>query len=1106
MAVVTGAAQAQTPAVKGSPAEVQQMLNISWILLCAGLVFTMQIGFLLLEAGMVRSKNSINVALKNFFDFMASAMVFALFGFMFAFGASAAGVPIGWDPRLVLVGPPDPWIYAFFIFQVMFCGTAATIVSGAVAERMKLSAYIIASIVVGGLVYPLFVHWAWGSALGPREGAFLANMGFVDFAGSTVVHATGAWISLAACLVLGPRLGRFGEDGKPRRIAGHSPVLATGGALLLYFGWIGFNGGSTLAVTNSVPHIILNTVLAGAMGACVAYAFGRVRDGVITPEVAINGLLGGLVAVTAGCMVLQPWSAALVGALGGLVATWVNGFIERLKIDDSVGAIGVHGGAGVMGTLALALLAPVASLPAGDRMAQLSVQALGTAINFAWAFGIGLVFFLIIDRTMKIRVIPAAEQMGLNEAEHATRLGIGHVEEAFGQLVQGNMDLSSRIAVEPGDEAEQLSLIFNRLMDNLEQDEKARSDANDQQRTAQEADRLAALADATFEALCVFSAGRIIDGNAALAALLETPLETLRGRALSDFVAGPELKIIESGHFAQSNLQHEMNVRADNGQSIPVEVRGRDVIYAGSEARVLAFFDMRERKAAEARIRYLAQHEPLTELPNRALFNERLDRMCASASSTTLAAIMLVDLDHFKDINDVHGHGAGDEVLKISADRLRAACRQGDMVARLGGDEFGILQTGMAFANQASDLAHRLVHELSRPITLTSGATVRVGASIGFAICPRDGVTAAQLATRADTALYHVKNGGRNGWAAYEEGMDAQLRQQQQLQADMDRALQEEEFELYFQPRLHLSTAQVCGHEALIRWCDPNKGVILPGAFIGVAENCGKIVAIGEWAVREACRVAVARPELGRVSVNASPVQLRDRHFPDMVRDALERSGLAPDRLEIEITESVLMDDDQRATAILKALKRLGVAIALDDFGTGYSSLSYLSRFPFDVIKIDRSFVTGLGGETNNAPIVETIIRLGRALKLTVVAEGVETEAELRFLADLGCDEIQGYLLGRPVPVDDLAGQPPGAVLNALAAEPPVAIPAPMVLAQAASAPQAAPGAQAAGSPLEQALATLSSRIDEIFAATEPAPPPEKPAPANEAEDLRKAG
>nr|CAD6416669.1 diguanylate cyclase [Rhizobium sp. Q54] len=260
----------------------------------------MQVGFLLLEAGMVRSKNSINVAQKNLLDFVFGVIAFAAVGFMFAFGRSG-GLPFGYDGDLYFLHGLTADQAAFFVFQVMFCGTAATVVSGAVAERMKLSAYVFGSLVLSGFIYPVFVHWAWGSALFHNSSAYLAEMGFVDFAGSTVVHSTGGWMALAACLVIGPRLGRFNANGTPVRIAGHSPVLSTTGALLLFIGWIGFNGGSTLAASEAVPAILLNTILAGGMGTCVGYVVGYYQDGVILPEKSNCGMLGGLVAVTAGC-------------------------------------------------------------------------------------------------------------------------------------------------------------------------------------------------------------------------------------------------------------------------------------------------------------------------------------------------------------------------------------------------------------------------------------------------------------------------------------------------------------------------------------------------------------------------------------------------------------------------------------------------------------------------------------------------------------------------------------------------------------------------------------------------------------------------------------
>ncbi len=1026
------AAEAVTPAEMIADQAVR--LDMVWMLVAAALVMMMQIGFMLLEAGMVRSKNTINVAQKNLLDFMFSVLVFGAFGFMFAFGTGTLALPVGIDANLFLLTGLDPWTAGFFVFQVMFCGTAATIVSGAVAERMKLPAYVLGSVIMAGFIYPVFAHWAWGSALGPSQGAFLGNMGFVDFAGSTVVHATGAWVALAACLILGPRFGRFTADGKPVRIAGHSPVLATAGALLLFFGWIGFNGGSTVAATPDIAHIILNTVMAGAAGGAAGYLLGWAQDKVILPEKAVSGMLGGLVAVTAGCMVLDSAGAVLVGIAGGMAAVLGNKLLEeRFQIDDAVGAIGVHGFAGATGTLLLALLAPAANLPLGNRLEQLGVQALGIGINFAWTFVLGLALFFVLDRVMKVRVTAQAEGRGLNEAEHATRIGIGHVEEALGALVHGTADFDTRLRIEPGDEAEQLTRMLNALMDNMQKEEALRSKATDLRRSDEEAERLAALTDATFEALCISVEGKIIDGNAAFETLIGLPMAELADRELFDLIA-PDDRAPMAERLADGLPEpHEIHILNAHGERIPVEMRGRDIIYRGARTRVSAIFDLRDRKKAEDQIRFLAQHDPLTNLPNRALFNENLNEMIRVTIATgTPSAVLLVDLDHFKDINDLHGHPAGDEVIKVTAERLRQVVRAGDMVARLGGDEYAVLQGRVEFANQAEDLAHRIVTELSRPITVARDTKIRIGASVGVAICPRDGLQGDQLITRADTALYHAKNSGRNQYALFEPGMDAELRRRQLLDADLMPALEGDQFRLYFQPRLDLATASIDCYEALIRWQHPENGLINPADFIPVAEHSGKIVPIGTWVLREACRLAVAHLGSATVSVNVSPVQFRDKQFVETVAMALKDSGLEAERLEIEITESVLIDDDKRAIALLKHLKKLGIRIALDDFGTGYSSLGYLSRFPFDTIKIDRSFLQNARTDGDALAIIDTIIRLGRALEMNIVAEGVEYIDEVSMLAERGCREIQGFILGRPVPVAELLEQPSAEITAAL--------------------------------------------------------------------------
>jgi Amt family ammonium transporter len=449
--IVFIAAAGTANAAELSIADLATRLDYTWILVAAGLVMLMQIGFLLLEAGSVRTKNAVNVAQKNLLDLAFAVLAFYTVGFMIGFGPSSADLPVGFDSRLLFLNDITAQDAVFFIFQVMFCGTAATIIAGAVAERMKLSMYVLLSFMTAAIIYPVFVQWAWGAARGENSGAWLANMGFVDFAGSTVVHATGGWIALAACLVLRPREGRFDENGRPVRFTGHSPVLTAAGTLMLFVGWIGFNGGSTLAAIPEVATIVLHTILAGAAGGGIAYAWFHHFEGAAYPERATNGMIGGLVAITAGCHLVDPLAAVVIGTGGGLITTWANKILEtRFRIDDAVGAVGAHAFAGVFGTLALALLAPEAVLPAGSHAAQFGVQLLGVAVNFAWAFGTGLVMVLVLNRLTALRVDRQTEVRGLNIGEHEALIGTAHVEEAMRSLVRGDADLSVRLESRTG--------------------------------------------------------------------------------------------------------------------------------------------------------------------------------------------------------------------------------------------------------------------------------------------------------------------------------------------------------------------------------------------------------------------------------------------------------------------------------------------------------------------------------------------------------------------------------------------------------------------------------------------------------------------------------
>ena len=991
-------------------------LDMIWVIFAAALVMLMQVGFMLLEAGSVRTKNAISVAQKNLLDFAFAALAFGVVGFAIAFGASSSVLPLGTDVELFLLQSIDSSTATFFVFQVMFCGTAATIVSGAVAERMRLRAYIVLSVILAALIYPLFTHWAWGNALTPSSGAFLANMGFVDFAGSTVVHATGGWFALAACLLLGARQNRF-VDGPPMRIGGHSAVLSSAGALFLFVGWIGFNGGSTLAASNAVPGIILNTLMAGSAGGVVGYGMMWFR-GAMLPERAINGMLGGLVAVTAGCHLVSPLAALFLGMLGGLTANAANSFLERrLRIDDAVGAVGVHAFAGVVGTLGVAILAPVDLLPTGSRVDQLLVQATGSLVNFALAFGIGLLLIAAIRPLVYLRVSAEGETAGLNVAEHGAKLGTDHIQAAIEMLAHSDPDAGGRLAIEVGDENEHLSATLNNLMDRLQHAEAERAIELEKARDDEESQRMAAFGEVASEAIFLLHDGQVHSVNAAAAALFSTTADTLVGCSPADLVDPQHAEQMAAWLEASDDVIRKASVRDGSGRLIPVELRFREMTLNRHCVTVLRMTDMSEREEAQRRIYHLALHDPLTDLPNRELFNRRLNEALASRREGALTALLLIDVDRFKSVNDLHGHPSGDFLLTAIADRLLTNVRGCDTVARLGGDEFAMIYTNIAFPNQALDLAYRMGQKIAEPLTLPTGTTIYPRVSIGLAISPEDSLTAEGLIQNADLALYARKNRGRNGFTRYEPEMGRMLRLREELEADLALACQRGELELHYQPRIDVANGEVASFEALVRWRRGDR-LIAPEDFISIAEDSGLIVPIGAWVIEEACRTAAKDLSNAGVSVNVSARQFHDPGLKDTIARSLADSGLAPERLELEITESVLIDDDKIAVRVISEIRDLGVRIALDDFGTGYSSLSYLTRFVFDTIKLDRSFIQATDERTWH--VIRSVFQMSADLNTTVVAEGVETDDQLDRLIAEGCQEIQGFLVSKPIPVEEI--------------------------------------------------------------------------------------
>jgi diguanylate cyclase (GGDEF)-like protein len=436
---------------------------------------------------------------------------------------------------------------------------------------------------------------------------------------------------------------------------------------------------------------------------------------------------------------------------------------------------------------------------------------------------------------------------------------------------------------------------------------------------------------------------------------------------------------------------------------------------------IQTFTDITKRREAEAYVARLASEDPLTGLANRRVFRATLESICARAGYGRLpkVAVLFIDLDRFKTINDTLGHRVGDLLLQAVADRLREWIAPEHMLARLGGDEFAIIVPEVESLAAVEALAKSATALVKAPFSI-DGYQMSAAMSIGIAIGPQDGASADELLVAADLALYAVKAEGRGNFKFYHKSMNADLNDRRQLEMDLRAAIERNELELYYQPLIDLRTNHVTGFEALARWRHPERGNVPPAVFIPVAEDSGMIVAIGEWALSEACRQAVTWPEHLKVSVNLSPVQFLVPNLPGKIRQILSKTGLVPQRLVLEITERILMDNSAEIIQKLGKLKKLGVRIALDDFGTGFSSLSYLRSFPFDKIKIDRSFVSDLDTGSSHAVIVQAVVSIARALGMTTTAEGVETEEQRVLLAALGYDQAQGYLFGAAVPAEQV--------------------------------------------------------------------------------------
>ncbi|TPI36693.1 EAL domain-containing protein [Mesorhizobium sp. B3-1-6] len=539
-----------------------------------------------------------------------------------------------------------------------------------------------------------------------------------------------------------------------------------------------------------------------------------------------------------------------------------------------------------------------------------------------------------------------------------------------------------------------------------------------------EAERMHGLANAAVEGLIVCDGSRIVSANDSIAALSGIAAGTLDAMTLGDLFG----ERIASAVAAGNGQAQEVDLRGQDGSRIPVELIARSIDYCGKPHLVVAVRDIRERRKAEQEIMRLAHYDPLTGLANRRSFTGRLEAEIAASAEggkDGQLALMLLDLDRFKEVNDLFGHAAGDAVLQKVAHCASGVLRHGQMLARLGGDEFAIIAPSLPDPQAAGRIAEAVLSALRQENRLSPGGMI--SASIGIALYPLDADEQAALISHADTALYRAKAEGKDTFRYFEASMGAEARDRRIMEQDLRQAVARGEFRLVYQPQKEISSGRMIGFEALLRWQHPERGEVPPSVFIPVAEDSGSIAQIGEWVLATACNEAATWKNPLTVAVNVSAVQLHNLDFSRRVHEVLLRSGLAAGRLELEITETALVKDMPRALATLRQIKALGVRVAMDDFGTGYSSLSNLRAFPFDKIKIDGSFIKSVDRNDQVATIVRAVLGLGRGLGLPVLAEGVETLDELRFLDAEDCDIGQGYYLGRPGPIEafgELTGVP----------------------------------------------------------------------------------
>jgi Amt family ammonium transporter len=1001
------------------------MKEYYWLITSALLVFVMQAGFLCLESGRIRSKNSINVAAKNIADFLISISIFWIVGFAFMFGDTANGF-IGLS-RFFFDETNSSWNISFFLFQMMFCGTAITIMSGAVAERMTFNGYLIAALILSTLIYPITGHWAWSGLLNPTNQGWLEQLGFIDFAGSIVVHGVGGCVSLVAVILIGPRTGRFSSNQTLPQ--GSNLPFSALGVLLIWFGWFGFNGGSTLLFDAHVPVVLLNTCLAAAWGGIATTAISYWRQQFVDVTCLLNGIIGGLVAITASCFSVTAFDSAIIGIVAGAIVYYGEQWLEQLKIDDAIGVIPAHLMCGIWGSLSVGIFSDLAILDTGlSRIAQIGIQFLGILSISAWSIGVSYLLLRLVNRYVPLRVSAEAEIIGMNVSEHNSATELLDLLTSMKQQ-QSLGDFSTPVPEEPFTEVGVVARQYNQVIAKVRTEILARDQAINSFRDSER--RKSAILDSSMDCIVTIDEnGKILEFNPAA----ERTFDCSRRYALNNnFIALFVPK--EQSHYVKTSLAHEfsthdgllinrrnsLNLRRKSGSEFPAEisVTGANSSHHQNKEYTLNIRDVTRQKKLQAKLRQLAYSDPLTGLYNRTYLIENLKRSLKQAIDDESLVVYFLDLDRFKRINDTLGHKAGDGLLCEVANRLTRVTRETDIITRWGGDEFIIMMRGQLTHEFARQKAEEILIVMREPVEL-EGYILNIPTSVGIAYqAPiSDEITAEKLIQQADIAMYEAKIKGRDNYQFYSSQLEKTNATNFQLEAELKDDLYTDRFSILFQPKVNRNE-QIIGLEALSRWNHKSQGFIPPDHFIALAEESALIFELGEQVIIRCLDQMVTWRNNGRtlvpLAINISGQHLISNAFLPFLQAQLLRTGISGSLIEIEITESVLVSDIERCIQVMSQLKILGVIISVDDFGTGYSSLNYLKRLPLNVLKIDKSFVDECAELREDGKICATIINLAQNLELKIVAEGVETHKQFEFLKKHGCEYYQGYLFYKPI-------------------------------------------------------------------------------------------